>query len=288
MGKSDRIAAEEIYKVAQQRANAKLEKMTNEMDAVRDESKALGVLQKIDYDLAHNEMLKYAVLYQVKQDKEYKKGGMTWAEFCEEIGEQKRNADRILKDMKPVYDHFLDKMSNLLGFGLSKIRYLGRSKLDKMSNFEDGCLIFEGAKIPITPENAEEIEAAIDEMKKSRQIETDGLLKEVNKLTKNVDKIVKEETKTLEAERDALVEQNERLKVFDPADKDHEWSVDQMKMVQKTALEFTAACRRMKMDERIADDMHIQGKVEGLMAMVDKNFRMLRNEWDEKFALFEG
>ena len=42
MGKADVGAADEIYEVAQRRANAELEKMKNEMGAVVDESKALG------------------------------------------------------------------------------------------------------------------------------------------------------------------------------------------------------------------------------------------------------
>lgn len=287
MGKAEVIAAKEIYDVAQQRAKAELEKIRSEMDAVRDESQALGAIKLIDYDLAHKKMLKFAALYQLKEKKEYKKGGMTWVEFCESIDESANAVDKILKDLRPLYEAFSAKLADFLGLPFNKIRYLGQSKSAKLADFKDGCLIFDGQKIPIKPENIDEIEAAIDEMKESQRIESDVLKKDVDKLKNHMEKIVKEETKTLTSERDALIEQNNRLKVFDPADKDHKWSVEQMEIVQKTALEFTAACRRFKMDKRIADDMHIQGQVEGLMSEVAMNFRMLRKEWDEMFPLFE-
>lgn len=288
MGKADVGAADEIYEVAQRRANAELEKMKNEMGAVVDESKALGVLQKINYDSAHNKMFKYAVLYKVRQNKEYRKGGMTWEKFCEAIGEERRSVDRILNDMKPVYDEFSDKLSVLLGMPFNKIRYLGRMKPDNSSGFEDGCLIFDGQKIPIQVENLEEIEAAIDAMKESQQKEADALKTKVKKLSKNIEQAVKEETKALVTERKALLEQVDRLKVFDPKDKDPDtWSIEQIEVIQDLALKFTAMCRKFVIDERIKDELPIQGKVEGHMRTVELAFRELRQLWDTTFDLYE-
>lgn len=288
MSKADVVAANEIYNIAQSRANAELEKLKADTEGLIDEARATGILQKIAYDDAHNKMLKYATLYQIKQSKAYKKGGMTWEEFCVSIGEADRTVDRIIEDIKPVYDEFSAKLADLINMPFNKIRYLGRAKSAELVDFENGCLIFDGQKIQISPENMEEIEAAIDAMKEAQKLENDKLKAKVEKLSSNVKKIVKEETKSLEVERDALIEQNKRLKVFDPAEKDHTWSVDQMKIIQKAMLEFCGACLRMKMDDRIADDMHIQGQVEGMMQTVDKTFRMMRKEWDEHFPLFEG
>ncbi len=174
MGNAEIEAANEIYGAAQKHANIEINKMKDEMDGVRDESKAVGVLQKIAYDDAHNKLLKYATLHQIKKSKSYKKGGLSWAEFCPAVvGEDCRSVDRILEDMKTVYDAFSDKLYNFLGLPFNKIRYLGRAKTATLSDFKDGCLIFDGEKIPITPENTEEIEAAIDTIKEShkKQIE---------------------------------------------------------------------------------------------------------------------
>ena len=171
MGKAEIEAANEIYETAQKHANIETAKMKDEIEGVRDEAKAVGILQKIAYDDAHNKMLKYAVLYQIKKSKSYKKGGMTWEDFCPAaVGETSRSVDNVIKDIKPLlYDKFSEKFSDLLGFGFNKIRYLGRSVSEKFSDFKDGCLIFDGEKIPLTPENTEEIEAAIDTMKEAHK-----------------------------------------------------------------------------------------------------------------------
>lgn len=174
MGNAEIEAANEIYETAQKYANIEIVKMKEEMEGVRDESKAVGILQKIAYDDAHNEMLKYAVLYQIKKSKSYKKGGMIWEDFCPALtGKTASNIDKTLRDLKPFHDSFRNKFSDLIGFSFSKIRYLGRSIQDKESDFKNGCLIFDGEEIPLTPENREEIEAAVDAMKEAHKKETE-------------------------------------------------------------------------------------------------------------------
>ena len=68
--RSEGDIANEIYNIAKETAEIEIAKMRDEMSAVRTESHALGILQKIKYDNAHNELLKYAVLYQLKKNKE--------------------------------------------------------------------------------------------------------------------------------------------------------------------------------------------------------------------------
>src|SRR6056297_686086 len=97
-----------------------------ELDMIREESKALGVLQKINYDQAHNELLKYAMLYQVRESKEYKAGGLTWEQFCEEVGEPKRTVNEKLKDIGPLVDNFQASLAHFSSVPFNKIRYLGK------------------------------------------------------------------------------------------------------------------------------------------------------------------
>lgn len=273
----------EVLNDAESKLNSQLAKMENEMGVVREESRALGILHKIEYDEAHNGLLKYAVLYQIKQNKIYRKEGMAWDKFCEAIGENVRNVDRILKDIRPIYDNFSDKLSDLIGLSFNKIRYLGRSISDNLSEIKDGDLVVDGTAIPLLPENKDDIEALIDNIKETHQKEKKTLSEEVKNLKKNVDKIVDEETKSLKVECSALIKENKRLKAFDPEEKDHEWSVEQMQVLESAAYEFAAACRRLKMDERIKDDLHVQAKVEAKMNEVGKLFREVQKEWDETF-----
>jgi hypothetical protein len=288
MAKDPNIAAaNEIYNIARKDADNDMAALKGEVAALQHEAHALGILQKIKYDQKHNEMLKYVVLFQVKQSKSYKKGGMSWADFCSAMGEQVRSVDRALEDLRPIVNSFSDSLSNLAGVPFNKIRYLGREMSSELVKVSKNELIIDGAQIPLTPDNKDEIEAAIDAMRDTHQAEQKALSTRLEKLEKNKDKVIAEETKALSCERDALVKENVRLKAFDPGEKDHTWSVEQMTAVRDAAVSFTAAVRKFSMDERIADDMHVQGQVEALLAETDKYFRSLRQDWDETFNTYD-
>lgn len=159
--------ANEIYD-----AGAKdLEAALDANQAAYEDGKALGILSTIEYQNAHNEMLKYAVLYQVKRAKEYKKKGMSWSGFCAHLGENVRTVDRVLADMRPIYDKFSDKMSELSGLPLSQIRYLGRSVSDNMSEIDGDAIIVDDRRIILKPENKDEIESVLKELKESHKRE---------------------------------------------------------------------------------------------------------------------
>lgn len=165
-------AAEEIYRHGKEdgeRIKEEAERMMVEASEMVEDAKAFGAIQMIDYHDKHNKLLRYAMFYKVKQDKAYKKSGATWDQFCESLGETSRNVNRILDDMGPIYDEFSDKMSDLLGVKFNKLRYLGRSKSDNLSDFKDGELVVGDTKIPLKPENKDDIEALIDEMRASHK-----------------------------------------------------------------------------------------------------------------------
>jgi len=167
---------------------------------------------------------------------------------------------------------------------LSKIRYLGRSISDSLSEIEDGALIIEGTKVPLTPENKEDIEALIDNLRETQQKKTRELETKVEKLEKNLEKVVAAETETLRAERDALSREVKRLKPFDIEEKDRSWSVEQMEVISKLCSEFAIACGKFSVDERLKDDLHLQGKIEALIYEMEGTFAVIRQSWDAKFG----
>lgn len=195
MGKAEIIAADEIYKAARQQADAEIARLKDEMAAVREESQAMGVLQKIEYDIAHNQMLKYVVLLRVKQAKEYRIAGLTWEQFCDAIGEERRNTDRILADIRPIVSVVSDKLSNFTGMDFSKIRLLGKTISDNLSEItEDGMVIVGGESIPLSPDYAEDLQAALE-----RVIETkDALLAEKDANLKTKERLLQDKQKLIE------------------------------------------------------------------------------------------
>ena len=159
-------AANEIYKVAREQADIEISQLRGDIEAIREESQAIGILKKIEYDNAHNEMLKYVVLARLRQSKDYKNGGLTWAEFCDEVvGENRRTVDEKILDIKPLADNFGRIFAQISGVSFSKIRYLGKSIGQESAQIEDGMLIVDDQRIPLTPEHKDEIEALIDSLK---------------------------------------------------------------------------------------------------------------------------
>ncbi len=174
MGKAEIEAADEIYKTAREDADMEMTKLREEIEAIRVESQAMGVLKKIEYDQAHNEVLKSVVLLRLRDSKEYKKGGMTWARFCEEvIGEPKRTIDERIADIRPLVDKFWADFAQIAGMPFNKIRLLGRSIGRESAQIEDGVLVIDNQRIPLTPENKDEIEAAIDALKAAKEKEAE-------------------------------------------------------------------------------------------------------------------
>jgi hypothetical protein len=274
---------EELNDMESKRANQRISAMQDEQDGLCIESRALGVLQKINYDDTHNKLLKYATLLTIKNEKEYRKIGMTWAEFCDSIGDCARNVDRILKDIKPLYDKFLDQTSILLGMPFNKIRYLGRSVSDKVVKTDGDSLVVDGVKISLIPENKDEIEALLDNLKETHQREKESLESEIKKIKKNQDNIIKEETENLMLEREALLKENRRLKPFDHEKRNSDWCAEQMAEIKSLADKFIFACGHFVIDKRLKDDVEAIARIEGMQDTCMKMLMLLRDNWNQIF-----
>ncbi|NLT22574.1 MAG: hypothetical protein GXX82_05965 [Syntrophorhabdus sp.] len=157
-------ASKEIYRIAREEADIEITKLRAEMEARGNQREAMGILKKIRHDRAHNDLIEAVVLYRVKENKGYKDGGLTWAQFCESVGYEVRTADNIINDLRPLFNSFSANVSDFLGISFNKIRYLGKAISADFAEISDGALVIEGEKIPLTPEHKDEIEAAIDKL----------------------------------------------------------------------------------------------------------------------------
>lgn len=157
-------ASKEIYRIAREEADIEMAKLRGEMAAKLPQYEAMGILRKIQHDRAYNDLIEALVLFRIKDSKAYKDGGLNWEDFCSAAGYDRRRADEIISDVRPVFQTFSADFAGFLGIGFNKIRYLGKSVSAESASFEDGALVIEGEKIPLTPEHRDEIEAAIDKL----------------------------------------------------------------------------------------------------------------------------
>lgn len=194
-------AANEIYKTAREHADMELANLKAGIEGIRIESQAIGILKKIEYDTLHNEMLKYVVLLKLRDSKEYKQGGMTWAQFCEDVvGEPKRTVDEKIADIRPLADKVWGVFAQMTGVTFSKIRYLGRQIGQGVAQIEDNTLIVDDQRIPISPEHKDDIAALIDSLKEShKQVveEKDATLRAKDKLLKAKEQLINRQEKEI-------------------------------------------------------------------------------------------
>lgn len=203
--KAEVAAVNEIYKTAREQADSELARLRGEIEGEKAEQFMLGIIAKINYDAAHNNLLKYAVLYQYKQKKTYLKGGKSWEAFLQSISEERRNVDRIFDDLRPLYDDFQGQLSVLANLPFNKIRYLGRSLQGNLSGIEEGCLVFDGERIPVTPEHTDEIEAVIDKLREIHRRDKE----EAESVIKAKERVITSHIKTI-GEQEKLIAKHER------------------------------------------------------------------------------
>lgn len=223
----DNEGTQEVYALAQAEAETKMSALREEIDAVRVESQAMGVLQTLNATSAYGELLKAITLHKIKENKEYKKGGLTWVEFCESQGLECRTVDRMLGDLQPVIDTFSDSVVRFSGMPFNKIRLLGRQVSGQLSEIKDNCLIYGDESIPLTPEYRDDVQALIERISEEakEKVETleatvsakDKVLKSkgdvINKMERSLKKYEKEAAVMgITPEEDAYIQQINNLK----------------------------------------------------------------------------
>lgn len=173
-------AAEEIYNAGKEHG----ERMMADAQASIGLERAMGFLDKTRMDDSYNKLLYHLTMFRIREEKLYRPAFKTWDEFCDANGYLKRTVDRYLADLRPLLEEFQDNFSQIFTMPFSKIRYLGKQLGTKVSQIEDGEIVFGDTRIPLKPENKPDIEALIDEMKSSSKKAIDALESELGALRK--------------------------------------------------------------------------------------------------------
>lgn len=200
--RTDEMALNDVMDLARRQATEEVAAMRGELEAVREEAFALGVLKKIAYDASHNEVVKYAVLHQVKQTKAYRKGGRTWDQFCEQVvGEPRRTVDLVLSEMRPLYQAFSANLAEIAGVELRQLRLLGQTVSANLAEIAaDGEVVIGDERYPLTPEYADDLQAALEALKASQTAlleEKDATLRTKDKLLEAKEQLINRQEREL-------------------------------------------------------------------------------------------
>jgi len=223
-------------------------------------------------------------LKQIKESKIYKDlpDVGTWDNFCNYIGLSRSKVDEDLLNIQSFGEMFLTTVGNL-GLGYRELRQL-RQLTHNGDVVIDGEVITIGEKrIPFDPDHTDDLQAAIEWILDEKS----GLAQRVEKLEKNMKAVVKEETNGLRLEKDALVKEVERLKVYDITEKDRDWSVGQMDEIKQAIVNLELSCRKFMVDPRLVDDRPLQAQIEGHLTAAEMLLKDLRTDWEQAFYFGE-
>jgi len=218
-------------------------------------------------------------LREIKSEKLYRslETGGTWDTFCEYIGQSRRHVDEQLQNLSAFGSSFL-KMAQSMSIGYRELRKLRTSITDGNMVIDDGMVVFEDERIPLTPDYRDDLQGALEQIVESKI----KLRNELEKERTEREKLIKAQTRGLETERDALVKEVQTLKKKIPEDKDYsEWAVDQIKMLEDQVTKFAWACQGMIADPQLEKDHVSQGKIYGMFDAMEAELADIRKRFDE-------
>ncbi len=192
--------AENLINAGKAMVQAELDKLKEYAAAAPLDHQAIGELRMLNHQMAYSGMLRLMILYRIKQSKDYKKGGMTWEQFCDAVGEKDRTLDRLIAEIKPVYEAVSASLATFAGVNPHKIKYLGKAVSAKLAEINDGYLVYRDEKIPLTPEHHEEVQALIEQIEtdyKTKLEETEATLRANKKIVKQKDDLLVKQEKDL-------------------------------------------------------------------------------------------
>lgn len=102
----------------------------------------------------------------------------------------------------------------------------------------------------------------------------------IQKLKTEVEQIVQEETKGLKAEKKALVTEVERLRAFDPGEKEITWAAEQMMTITKYHDDLFSALRKVALDDRLLEYPELMAKIEGEYKEIRKRTQIFEEDWN--------
>lgn len=229
---ADVEAMKEIYKVAEEKTELKykeeLTDLKSKLSAAPWLHKMAGKIEATSFFKSQAEFFRLVMLKQVKDSKEHReKYGMTWEQFCEYVGVNRRWIDEQLVDLKPFKAEFLEVFLHFLGTEINKIKYLGEVVSGGTAEIKGNVIVYAGEEIPVDAAHKDDIQALLEKLEESyeSQIEEqrsvvktkDRLLKAkddlIHKQEKELGRLEKEaKTKNLTAEEEAFLKQMENFK----------------------------------------------------------------------------
>ena len=202
-----------------------------------------GWLAKSKFIADFNRLTDLMALYRLRQEKEYRKQGLTWAEYCEKQGYSIRSVTRWLEEFTPVYESFSANIGRFFGVPLNKIKYLSKAISANMAVFDGQNLVVADEAFPAG--TSDEMSAAIDALEEK--------LTASEKAAKKLQDEITESEKEHTAELKELKKTNKELrtKVVDPEVPENFKFI--FKEIERQTTEIVIQANRLNFSRTFAD-----------------------------------
>ena len=144
---------------------AELEKMSEKSRrevSIAALSQAKGRIESSNLIHTQTKLFALMELRRVKESKLYKNLGLTWAQYCDQVGVKRRTIDEQLLDLSPFADEFLAAFRQFTGGGFNKIKQLGMAVSGGSAEIEGNAIVYEGEKVEIAADNVEAVQEVLD------------------------------------------------------------------------------------------------------------------------------
>lgn len=253
--------------VAKQDFEARLQ---SEVQAARTDGEAIGACKAFEASAEVARLMKLATMYKALKNKEYKAYGMTAEEFCDSVGENRRNVDRMIEDLTPIIESFSDKFNEFSGCKFNKIRLLGRAVSDNVAEIEDGMIVFEGDKFG--PKDLPEFLGRVEEAYSAKV--KDGV-------KKGLDKELAVERKKRERDVSALKGELARWSEIIPeSDTEMTKAAKQVMYCEAMYGQFEAAVSALAYEVMEVEDANIAAKIDGLWRTIYARIEHAASKWE--------
>jgi len=221
--------ADRLYNAARADADEEIKKLKEKLSLSPWIFEMAGKIKSMVFTESQAKFLKILFLKRVKERKEYREVyGLDWVSFCAEVGINYKTADRWLEEFDPLPLEFSDKLSEISGCDLNKIKHLSRSISDKVSEITEEGVTICGEMIPWGREHKEEFTALLEKLEETykKQIEEKtAQLRTKERLLESKDQLIHRQEKTiskyernagdkgLTLEEDAFLQKVENLRI---------------------------------------------------------------------------
>lgn len=261
-------------------SQTEIETANKKAEAAKSIFEAAGKIKAMKFYESQSAFFKLIELKKVKDSREYyEKYGMTWAQFCEYCGINRRRIDEELQDLKPFRVDFLADFANFLNSDFNKIKYLGMNQLADSANsnqisFEisGDVLIYGDEKVPL---NKEDLCVFLDRL----EIAYKDQIKEQKKQSEKEIKAMNGQIQAIATEKEAMVKEINRLKAFEPKGADEEIT-QKLKAIDKHLDQVDELMRSFVFT---ADDLSDEtfSRVAGICKRIRDRFELFDSELEQ-------